>query len=89
MIVLKLSISALVGEQSCFSSIILHWGHNKILSCSASMILSHEKYWSHHRILLSFASEHARTFSSGSTYIVFKKWFTMAEQAMGIFQTGE
>ena len=26
MIALKLSISVLVGEQSCFSSIILHWG---------------------------------------------------------------
>ena len=72
MIVLKLSISALVGEQSCFSSIILHWGHNRILLSSASMILPHEKYWSHNRILLSFASKCARTFSLGSTYIVLK-----------------
>ena len=36
MIVLKLSISALVGEQSCFFSIILHWGHNRIRLSLAS-----------------------------------------------------
>jgi len=52
-IALKLSISVLVGEQSCFSSIILHQEHNRILLSSASMILPHEKYWSHRRNLLS------------------------------------
>ena len=78
MIVLKLSISALVGEQSCFSSIILHWGHNRILLSSVSTIVPHEKYWSHNRILLSFASKCARTFSLDSMYAVFKKWLTVA-----------
>jgi len=72
-IILKLSTSALAGEQSCFSSIVLHWGHNRIVLSSASMILPHEKYWSHNTILLCFNSKWARTFSLGSTYIVFKK----------------
>ena len=71
MIVLKLSISALAGEQSLYSSIILHWGHNKILLSSAAMILPHEKYWSHKRILLSQNKE-------GIFLMFLKKWLTMA-----------
>ena len=70
---MKHSISALVGEQSSCSSIILHWGHCRILLSSASMILSHKKHWSHNKILLSFTWKFARTFSLGSTYIVFQK----------------
>ena len=72
MIVLKLSISGLVGEQPCSISLIWHWGHNRTLLSHASMILPHKKYWSHNRIHFSFASKCARTFSLGSTYIVLK-----------------